>query len=225
MKKHLSIILCIIICVCLLSACQSAGDKTAAEGAKAYGEKDYAAAITLLEQANSEGLNKYSQFELELMLADCYVKTGMNDEAIVACEMVIANTKTTGHYRAYHIMGIAQNHQGDYEEALASFESALEFDQNNKDSVGLYNDIGNVCISLNELLKAIDYLNRAVKLDPTFAESYGNLAIAYAALFDFESAEAALADAKTQGYDKVEAVQQIIDKYKGFGDFVQENTD
>jgi tetratricopeptide (TPR) repeat protein len=73
---------------------------------------------------------------------------------------------------------------------------------------------------MNEPVEALDYLNQALYLNPDFAETYGNLAIAYAILFDFESAEAALADGKTMGYTKVAEVQAIIDKYRGFEDYV-----
>jgi tetratricopeptide (TPR) repeat protein len=203
----------------LFSACKSAGDDLAAEGARVYGEKKYAEALTLLENADEKGLSKYKQFELDLMLADCYLKTGNLDKAIEMCDRVLSETKTSGHYRAYNIKGIALKQWGDYEAALESYEKALEFDESDTDSVALYNDIGNVLISLNRPLEAIEYLQKAINLDPSFAEPYGNIAIAYAILFDFDSAEAALADAKTQGYDKVDEVQAIIDKYRGFEGF------
>jgi tetratricopeptide (TPR) repeat protein len=204
------------------SACKSAGDDLAADGAAAYGEKKYAEALTLLESADAEGLSKYKQYELDLMLADCYLKTGNLDKAVEFCDRVINETKTSGHYRAYNIKGIALKQSGDYKAALESYEKALEFDENNKDSVALYNNIAVVLISLVRPLEAKEYLEKAINLDPSFAEAYGNLAVAYAALFDFDSAEAALADAKTVGYDKVDEVQAIIDKYRGFEDFKPE---
>jgi tetratricopeptide (TPR) repeat protein len=216
MKKR-SVLAAALIIVTLLTGCKSAGDKLAADGATAHGEKRYADAIELLTKASNEGLKDYKQFELDLMLADSYLQTGDNEQAIAFSDKVLTETKDSGHYRAYTIKGIAEKRMGLYDAALESYTGALEYDNADKDSVGLYESIGNLYISRNEPLKAIDYLTKAINLDPTFAAAYGDLAIAYAILFDFDSAERALSDAKTQGYAKVDEVQAIIDKYKNFG--------
>jgi tetratricopeptide (TPR) repeat protein len=222
-NSNIAVLILSLLVICLFTACQSAGDKLAADGAKAYGEKDYAQAIELLESADSLGLNKYKQYELDLMLAEAYLKTGNLDKCIAKCDWVINETQSTGHYSAYNIKGIAQKQAGDYQAALESYLSAMEFDEADGDSVGLYNNIGNVYISINEPLKALEYLNKAINLDPSFAEAYGNIAVAYAILFDFDSANRALADAVSQGYDKAAEVQAIIDKYAGFEDFAAGN--
>ncbi|MDR0974799.1 MAG: tetratricopeptide repeat protein [Ruminococcus sp.] len=219
MKKFLAAVSLIMIITCL-SACKSAGDKLAYDGAKAFGEGRYSDAIELLTQADEKGLSTYKGFELDLMLAESYLKIGNYEETIAICDKVIAENASSGHYRAYNLKGLALKNSGEYEKALESYKNALTFDKKDLDSSLLYNNIGNVYISLNEPLQAIDYLQEAIILNPDFAESYGNIAIAYAILFDFDSADAALSDAEAKGYDKVAEVEAIIDKYRGFDDYL-----
>jgi tetratricopeptide (TPR) repeat protein len=216
------IIIAVILVMILagLSACRSKGDNFAFDGAKAYSEGRYADAVELFKKATESGLSEYKQFELDLMLAESYLKISKYEEAIVVADKVIGENKLSGVYRALNIKGVAQKNLEKYDEALATFTEALAFDVQDIDSVALYNNIGNLYISMNQPIEALDYLNQALYLNPDFAETYGNLAIAYAILFDFESAEEALADGKMMGYTKVAEVQAIIDKYRGFEDYI-----
>ncbi|MDR0943327.1 MAG: tetratricopeptide repeat protein [Ruminococcus sp.] len=219
MKKIIAVIF-IVMTLAGLSACRSKGDDFAFDGAKAYSEGRYAEAVELFNKASDSGLSEYKQFELDLMLAESYLKIGNFEEAIVVADKVISENTLSGVYRALNIKGVAQKNLEMYDEALATFTEALAFDQYDIDSVALYNNIGNLYISMNKPLEALEYLNQALFLNPDFADTYGNIAIAYAILFDFDSAEAALADGEIKGYTKVAEVQAIIDKYRGFEDFV-----
>jgi tetratricopeptide (TPR) repeat protein len=218
--RKIVIVFMIIMTLASLSACRSKGDDFAFEGATAFSEGRYADAAELFKKASESGLSEYKQFDLDLMLAESYLKISKYEEAIVVADKIIEENKLSGVYRALNIKGVAQKGLQRYDEALATFTEALAFDQKDINSVALYNNIGNLYISMNEPIEALDYLNQALYLDPDFADTYGNLAIAYAILFDFESAEAALADGETKGYTKVAEVQAIIDKYRGFEDYV-----
>jgi tetratricopeptide (TPR) repeat protein len=219
MKKIFAIFSLVLLLTCL-SACKSAGDKLAFDGAKAFGEGRYTDAIELLSEAGEKGLSTYKQFELDLMLAESYLKTGQYDETITVCDKVLTENKLSGHFSAYNLKGLAQKYLGEYENALNSYFLADTLENSVADTAVLYNNIGNLYITLNMPIEALDYLNEAIILNPDFAESYGNTAVAYAILFDFDSAEAALSDAEAKGYDKVAEVQAIIDKYRGFDDYL-----
>jgi tetratricopeptide (TPR) repeat protein len=219
MKKIFAVISLVVLLTCF-AACKSAGDTLAFDGATAFGEGRYTDAIALLTEADEKGLSTYKQFELDLMLAECYLKTGQYDETIAICDKVLTENKLSGHFRAYNLKGLAQKYLGEYENALDSYLLAETLQNSVADTAVLYNNIGNLYITLNMPLEALNYLSEAINLNPDFAESYGNTAIAYAILFDFDSAEAALTDAEAKGYDKVAEVQEIIDKYRGFDDYL-----
>ncbi|MDR0904009.1 MAG: tetratricopeptide repeat protein [Ruminococcus sp.] len=219
MKKLLAAI-SLVLLITSFTACKSAGDKIAADGAKAFGEGRYADAITLLKEADEKGLSTYKQYQLDLMLAESYYKTGQYNETITVCDKIIAENKLSGYFGAYNLTGLAQKSLGEYDKALESYRLADSYSTNNTDTAVLYNNMGNLLITMNMPLEALSYLADAMVYDPEFAELYGNTAIAYAILFDFDSAEAALSDAEAKGYDKVAEVQAIIDKYRGFEDYV-----
>jgi tetratricopeptide (TPR) repeat protein len=220
MKKIFTAFIIITI-LAAFSACRSKGDDFAYDGAKAYSEGRYAEAVELFIKASDSGLSEYKQFELDLMLAESYLKIQKYDEAVIVADKVIAENKLSGVYRALNIKGVALKNLAMYEEALEVFEAALEFDQKDINSVALYNNIGNLYISINQPIEALEYLNQALLLNPDYADTYGNIAIAYAILFDFESAEAALADGEMKGYTKAAEVRAIIEKYRGFEDFAE----
>ncbi|MDR0987078.1 MAG: hypothetical protein LBL98_05240 [Ruminococcus sp.] len=219
MKKILTAI-SLVLLISLFTACKSAGDKIATSGAKAFGEGRYADAIALLTEADEKGLSTYKQFELDLMLAESYYKTGQYQNTITICDKVLAENTLSGYFSAYNLLGLARKGLNEYDRALECYLLADTYSTNNIDTAVLYNNIGNLLITMNKPLEAIDYLDKAKVFDPDFAEVYGNTAIAYAILFDFDSAEAALSDAEARGYDKVSEVREIIDKYRGFDDYV-----
>jgi tetratricopeptide (TPR) repeat protein len=216
--KVLSVLAAIILALGLLTGCKSAGDRLAMQGVTAYANGNYTDAIDLLKKADTRGLSQYKEDELDLYLANSYLRNGDYDSAIDCCNKIIG--ETTNEVRllgAYNTMGTAQVKQKKLTDALASFQSALKYDKSDSNSIGLYENLGTLYIQLNQPLNAITYLTKIINIDKTFADAYGNLAIAYATLFDFDSADKALADAKTEGYKNVDSVQQIIDKYRNFG--------
>jgi tetratricopeptide (TPR) repeat protein len=200
----------------LLTGCKSSGDKLAADGAKAFGEGRYDDALELLIEADGTGLKDYKEYELDLMIADSYYHIGDYQNALLYAARVIEENKLSGQFDAHNLKALCEKALGQYDTALESFQTALAFEHTTKESVLIYNNCANLLISMNNPTLAIDYLNKALELDDTFADTYGNLAIAYAILFDFPSAESALSDAETMGYTKVSEVQAIIDRYKNW---------
>jgi tetratricopeptide (TPR) repeat protein len=215
--KKLSLIFTAILILTLFSGCKSAGDKLAADGAKAFGEGRYADALKLFSDAETAGLRDYKDYELNLMIAGSYYGIGDYQNALLYAERVIVENDLSGQYDAYNLKALCEKALGEYDTALMSFQTALTFNHTAAEAVILNNNLANLLISMNNPTLAIDYLNQALALDNTFADTYGNLAIAYAILFDFDSAESALADAETMGYTKVAEVQSIIEKYRNWG--------
>ena len=72
---------------------------------------------------------------------------------------------------AYNNLGIALRQQGKLEEAIASYNRAIELEPN----AILYNNLGNALSKQGKLEEAIASYNRAIELNPNYATAYYNL--------------------------------------------------
>ena len=59
--------------------------------------------------------------------------------------------------------------------AAAAYRRALEL---RKDSAAVYNNLGNMSISMGRLNEAVDYLRKSLEIDPNFAPAHNNLGLA-----------------------------------------------
>ncbi len=76
----------------------------------------------------------------------------------------------------YHILGDEYKDTGDNKKAIASYEKALEFDQNN---IVLYNKLAGLYIIVGEYDLAILLLGEALKINPDLALIHNDLAVAH----------------------------------------------
>ena len=79
--------------------------------------------------------------------------------------------------------------RGEYEAAIASFETALELDP---DNTLILNNLGTAWIQAERPDRAVAVLRRAVELDPSYSRAYLNLGTALYAAGDLEASLAAL---------------------------------
>ncbi len=81
----------------------------------------------------------------------------------------------TTHWEAYYDRARCETELYQYSEALADYEKAYSMHPDAKTSTGL----GKGYWDLNDTEKAKSYLNRAIGMDPTYADAYLNLGIIY----------------------------------------------
>jgi len=83
-------------------------------------------------------------------------------------------------------MGVGYYSEGKVQQAFLEFQHAYELNPQNKDvlySIGII-----YLLDFDETLKAIDFFQRAVKIDPDFSEAYNNLGYAHAKMGKFDAA-------------------------------------
>ncbi len=87
---------------------------------------------------------------------------------------------------ARHKMGVAYYSEGKVQQAFIEFQHAYELNPQNKEvlySIGII-----YLLDFDETLKAIDFFQRAVKVDPDYSEAYNNLGYAHAKMGKFDAA-------------------------------------
>ncbi|MFN7853377.1 MAG: tetratricopeptide repeat protein, partial [Dolichospermum sp.] len=86
---------------------------------------------------------------------------------------------------ALHQQGLDHYHDGNYQQALANFDAALELYANFSMA---YINRGNIFHILGNYEKAIADYNQCIKINPNFPEAYHNRGNSYYALQEYESA-------------------------------------
>lgn len=210
MVKIRKYILCgMFMCFMLgLSGCGTSdkGDLQFLQGVEEYNAKDYAAAITELEEAKEAGLNRYELGDLYTYLGHCYSEMDLYENAIEYYEMAVAENSNKVEYIVN--LAITYRQSGDNQKAMELYQKALEMDP---DYAELNSSLGSLYIIENEPETAITYFNKAIELDPSLAVSYGNAALAYAMIGDFETADEYLEQAIIRGYANADSIRERID--------------
>jgi len=87
---------------------------------------------------------------------------------------------------ARYKIGVGFYSEGKVQQAFVEFQYAYELDPGNKE---VLNVIGLIyLLDFDETLKAIDFFQRAVKIDPDYSEAYNNLGYAHAKIGKFDAA-------------------------------------
>jgi type IV pilus assembly protein PilF len=87
---------------------------------------------------------------------------------------------------AYYKIGVAYLNENKIQQAFVEFQKAYELSKNDKE---ILTAIGIIyLLHFDETPKAIDYFERAIKVDSTYSKAYNNLGFAYEKLGRFETA-------------------------------------
>jgi len=87
---------------------------------------------------------------------------------------------------AHYKIGVAYLNENKVQQAFVEFQKAIELNPNDKE---VLNAIGIIYLQhFDETQKAIEFFERAVKVDPLYSEAYNNLGFAHYKLGNFETA-------------------------------------
>ena len=111
--------------------------------------------------------------------------------------------------------GVCYSKLGRTDDALKTYEKALEYDPQNADSVGLYVSLGSLYISQNKPYTAIDYLEKASEIYPEQPAAHAYLAIAYAMAYEYDKSDEQLILASGYGYDRIDEIKERINEVRG----------
>lgn len=136
--------------------------------------KDFETAIKLNANYTDAYLNK----------GLCFLKLNKIDSALNYFDWIVDNKP---HYRnpGYRYKGIVHTIQGNYTKAKESYLNFLALDSTNAIA---YFELGNLFLSNNEIDMAVKYYKACLYVDSTFYPAYGNLAIGFIILADYEKA-------------------------------------
>lgn len=124
-------------------------------------------------------------------LADCGRRAG--EQAIQGCSRIIAAERKPGipiadpdHLAIIYVnRGFAYRNRGDYKQALADFDTAIEL---YPEHAYAHNNRGRTYQAMSEYDRAIDNYSKAIELKPAYAYAYNNRGTAYEKKGDYEKA-------------------------------------
>lgn len=182
------------------------GDTIYLSGVRDYNDDSLISAIEKFEKAKEAGLERYSEADLYSYLGSCHLEMDMYDEAIENYSYAVELAPD----KVEHVvnLAIAYRQSGDNGKAMELYLQALEI---NPDYAELNSSLGSLYILEDEPETAIYYFNRAIELDPSLGVAYGNGALAYALVGDFEMAEDFLKKSIARGYSNADIIRERID--------------
>ncbi len=87
---------------------------------------------------------------------------------------------------ARHTIGVSYYSEGKVQQAFVEFQHAYELNPQNKE---VLNSIGIIyLLDFDETLKAIDFFQKAINVDPDYADAYNNIGYAHTKSGKFEAA-------------------------------------
>lgn len=87
---------------------------------------------------------------------------------------------------AYSTMAMIYDEKKEYDKAMLNYNKALEFDKKNLD--GIYTNIATLYMKQENINEALEYLNKAMKINPYNVEANVNLGNIYIRLLDYDKA-------------------------------------
>ncbi len=95
---------------------------------------------------------------------------------LTSCAPVVTK-EGSGEASAHYQMGLSYYNENNIQMAYIEFQKSLELNHYNKD---VLNAIGTIhLLKFEDFQKAIDFFQRAIKVDPKFSEAHNNLGFAY----------------------------------------------
>ena len=115
--------------------------------------------------------------------------------------------------RAYNNRGFAYFITGDFEAAIADYNTAIDLDPENARA---YSNRGLAYRSTGDFEAAIDDFNTAIDLDPENARVYSDRGDAWLHLKEWQKAKADLTTAKNMDFDIIESFQNDYESVEDF---------
>lgn len=105
---------------------------------------------------------------------------------VIACAAVQPTVDNTQSASAHYKIGVSYLNEAKVQLAFVEFQKAYELNPNDKE---VLQAIGYIyLVHFDDTAKAIDFFEKAAKVDPNYSEAYNNLGVAYEKLGQFEKA-------------------------------------
>jgi len=137
------------------------------QGQALYGEKKYAEAATMFEQALPLAKDK-NQIAVLTRLADSYDKAGQHDKALETYQKVVALNPNDAN--VHNSMGSVYAAMGKVPEAQAEFQKSAEIDPAN--AAQAYYNLGAIMTNSGKLDEAAAAFKKATEINPKYADAY-----------------------------------------------------
>lgn len=206
-KKILPLFAAVILTL-TLTACNA--DSAARKYKKMYLNGNYSEALDGLLKTDKNDLKNFREEEYYHVIGNCYMQMGDYEKAVAYQKK--CTDLVPGYFKAWANMGVSYKRMGEKEKAYECYDMALKCDTQN--DANFYVSLGVSYIERSKPVSAVEYLERAQKLDSERADVYGFLAIAYAMEIEPEKSQEAYQMAEALGYDKIEDVKRQLDKIK-----------
>lgn len=185
------------------------GDNYAYEGVLKSEDGEYLEAVEDLKKAIELGVDEYDLQTVHTILGNVYLELDMYEKSISEHKKAIEIDDKF--YKAWVNIGIAYRQSGEFDLAEEAYSVAIDL---NPDYAQLRSSLGTLYMLKEEPEKAIEEFELAIKLDPSISVIYGNAALAYAMIGDFDKAESYLEKAKLLGYENYDVIQERIDSLR-----------
>ncbi|MBR9976680.1 MAG: tetratricopeptide repeat protein [Bacteroidetes bacterium] len=176
---------------------------------RAYEQREYEAAVRLLQQAAAESSSADVRERLLLKCALAQDELGKHTEALETLKTVLEQSPESA--GAWNNLGLVCLHIGKYDEARAACERAYTLNPELPDALV---NLGVVCLRLSDPLNALQYLTLALEHLPGHPAVHANLALTYAVFGRLEEAEDALRLAILYGYEHGDVIGQKLEALK-----------
>lgn len=104
---------------------------------------------------------------------------------ILSCATV-GNEEEVQQAAAHYKLGLSYRNENKIQNAFIEFQKAYDLNPNDKDNL---NAIGLIyLLDFDEIPKAMEFFEKAIRVDPDFSDAYNNLGYAYQTSGDFETA-------------------------------------
>ena len=120
----------------------------------------------VVELLSDENLNSDANLWAEKAFAYCQLSKYVNSTACIEEALKIDSFHPRALLCQGHVFFVHKN----YEKAILSYEKGLSIESNYKKN--LFFALGNIYVRLKDLIKALDYYQKALVIDPNLIEAY-----------------------------------------------------
>lgn len=201
MKK--AIFICSVLLMSIFVSCAKPGDATVKNAMDAYQKQNYEEALGYFRQALEEETN-YSDEMLFTFISMIYMAREDYKNAIVYQEKSLATKKD---YMTMISLGMNYHLIQDDENAEKTYRSAVELEPSKPEGYAM---LGALYLGQEKTDSAVEFLEKAEKINPRLSVVHANLAVAYAQKGDFQKSSEELSEAKNQKCENIEVFEKKI---------------